>query len=347
MKKLPLIHTCWLKPFADYFAAKGISLKSYCDQAQIPLAHVTNGDGWITKIQLYEFLQGIADGEQMPEVGYVVGEYLTPDKLGALGVAMADCDTLGDVIRTFCELINRHVEGNRCWLEEGDRGEIWLFNEKVPVNMPGQVIADEAGLFSLISLCRLVAGRDWYPEKACLQTIDTGAHKRVGVLGQIKLAFNAKATGYVFPARWLLKPIQVPTARSAGFDAPLPGLIDENSALSSKVELLLSQILGVGGMCPTAALMAEICGFSERSLFRDLQTEGVAYQEILDKVRFDRACRTLADTELPIKELAYDLGYSGPNNFIRAFKRMSGLTPTAYRESMLKEDGKAHQPSGR
>ena len=335
MEKVPLIHTCWLKPFADYFAARGVSLKSYCDQAQIPLPHVTQGDGWITKVQLYELLQAIADGEQMPEVGFVVGEFLTPDRLGDLGAAMARHSTLGGVIRSFCELINRHVEGNRCWLEEAGGGEIWLYNKKVPIPMPGQIIADQAGLFSMISLCRLVAGHDWYPEKACLQTADNGAHRRVGVLAQVDLSFEAKATGFAFPARWLLDSIPTPTNQSARPEPRSPGLIDEGTPLSAKLELLLREVLGVGGICPTAGLMAEICGFSQRSLFRELQAEAGAYQEILDKVRFERACEALGETDLSIKELAYDLGYSGPNNFIRAFKRMSGQTPTAYRKRRL------------
>lgn len=322
-------------------------MKTYCDQAQIPLAHVTRGDGWVTKVQLYEFLQGIADGEGMPEVGFVVGEYLTPDKLGALGDAMAGRNTLGGVIRSFCELINRHVEGNRCWLEEADRGEIWLYNKKELMNMPGQTIADQAGLFSMINLCRLIAGREWYPEKIYLQTSDNWAHKRVAALGQIDFSYGAKASGFGFPARWLLHSTEVPTGRGAMPDSRSPGLLDEGAPISAKMELLLHELLGVGGMCPTAGLMAEICGFSQRSLFRELRNEGVTYQEILDKVRFERACRALGDTELPVKELAYDLGYSGPNNFIRAFRRMSGRTPTDYRNSKLGENGGAPAPAAR
>ena len=54
-------------------------------------------------------------------------------------------------------------------------------------------------------------------------------------------------------------------------------------------------------MGPTAELMAGICGFSQRSLFRELQNEGKTYQEMLDAVRFERACNALVDAEPSIK----------------------------------------------
>jgi AraC-like DNA-binding protein len=58
----------------------------------------------------------------------------------------------------------------------------------------------------------------------------------------------------------------------------------------------------------------------------------VSYWELLDELRHEGACAQLRNTDISIKELAFELGYSGSNNFIRAFKRLTGFTPSEYRE---------------
>ena len=94
MKEVPLIHTSWLKPFADYFAGQQVDLSHYYASAGIQPRQVTSGDDWITKVQLYNFLNALAVGEKMPEVGFVVGETITPDALGSMGEAMAQATTI-------------------------------------------------------------------------------------------------------------------------------------------------------------------------------------------------------------------------------------------------------------
>jgi AraC family transcriptional regulator len=48
-------------------------------------------------------------------------------------------------------------------------------------------------------------------------------------------------------------------------------------------------------------------------------------------LRVDRAKRLLADTTLPVTEIASLVGYEAPQTLARAFQRSVGVTPTAYR----------------
>ena len=249
---------------------------------------------------------------------------------------MARRKSLGGVIQTFGELINRHVEGNHCWLEEGDGGEVWLFNEKSISAEPGRIIADQAGLMSMINLVRLVTGPSWYPDKAVLQTEPTDSHRQVPGICDIDFKFRETASGFAFPAQWLLRstgPSNIPNHKQ---DRSL-GLLEKDEPVSTKLELLVGEIIGVGGICPTLKLMADLCDTSSRSLHRQLKLEELTYQQILDKVRFDRARLQLKTSDCSIKELACQLGYSGSNNFVRAFKRMSGSTPSRFRQGGLSQ----------
>jgi AraC-like DNA-binding protein len=70
---------------------------------------------------------------------------------------------------------------------------------------------------------------------------------------------------------------------------------------------------------------------SPRTLRRKLGEESTSFQRILGEVRRDLALHYLANTNLSAKEIAFTLGYSAVNNFIRAFKEWTGQRVTDVR----------------
>ncbi len=56
---------------------------------------------------------------------------------------------------------------------------------------------------------------------------------------------------------------------------------------------------------------------------------------MVDRVRFEKARRLLADPLVRNADLAAALDYSSQGNFLRAFRRMTGMTPSEYRQSVL------------
>jgi AraC-like DNA-binding protein len=70
---------------------------------------------------------------------------------------------------------------------------------------------------------------------------------------------------------------------------------------------------------------------SPRSLRRRLEDEGISYKSVLREAQATLAKRLLNDPKRSIKEVAYEMGFSDPNTFHRAFKTWTGVTPTEYR----------------
>ena len=131
-------------------------------------------------------------------------------------------------------------------------------------------------------------------------------------------------------ASWILSPIYSISAETS--NSAETGLLADEEPFEQKLRRLVQQTIGIGGVGPTVHLMAELCQTSVRTLHRRLKESGTSYRELIDRVRYDLASERLANTDLTIKELAFDLGYSGANNFIRAFKRMNGFTPEQFRK---------------
>jgi AraC-like DNA-binding protein len=77
--------------------------------------------------------------------------------------------------------------------------------------------------------------------------------------------------------------------------------------------------------------VARALGLSARSLRRRLREEGVAFRDVVDGALGILAKRLIADNERPIEAAAYEMGFSHPSAFHRAFKRWTGDTPAASR----------------
>jgi len=77
-------------------------------------------------------------------------------------------------------------------------------------------------------------------------------------------------------------------------------------------------------------------GYSERGLRRKLERTGTTFRQLTDQLRERKARELLAHSARPIHDIAYQLGYDTSSNFARSFKRWTGVSPKAYRQSGAK-----------
>jgi AraC-like DNA-binding protein len=79
------------------------------------------------------------------------------------------------------------------------------------------------------------------------------------------------------------------------------------------------------------AAVARSLHLSTRTLKRKLATAGVAFSEVTDTERRERALRLLRSTDLSVDEIALRLDYSTTSTFVRAFRRWTGDSPGKFR----------------
>lgn len=85
------------------------------------------------------------------------------------------------------------------------------------------------------------------------------------------------------------------------------------------------------GFYPPAPAVAAALGMSERSLRNHLAAQKVSYRQLLDEIRFSRACQRLRESTDSIETISLQLGYAEPASFIHAFQRWAGCSPMRYR----------------
>ncbi|SEV87912.1 transcriptional regulator, AraC family [Cognatiyoonia koreensis] len=76
--------------------------------------------------------------------------------------------------------------------------------------------------------------------------------------------------------------------------------------------------------------VAKDIAMSRQTLYRRLKDEGITFAEVHDDLRQRMAMEYLGGQKVTVNETAYLLGFSEASSFVRAFKRWTGLSPTAY-----------------
>jgi AraC family transcriptional regulator len=96
------------------------------------------------------------------------------------------------------------------------------------------------------------------------------------------------------------------------------------------------------------AELAEVTGVSSQYLVKCFTQEvGLSPHQYLLQVRVTRAGEMLSHTDIPITQLAHELGFSSSQYFANVYKRFTGKTAQAYRASLRRpqsEDFKQISP---
>ncbi len=80
--------------------------------------------------------------------------------------------------------------------------------------------------------------------------------------------------------------------------------------------------------------IAGALGMAPRSLQRKLAASGICFRDLTDEIRKSMAAHYLTDTNLPMTEIAFLLGFSDLSAFSRSGKNWFGVAPREYRRKM-------------
>lgn len=108
----------------------------------------------------------------------------------------------------------------------------------------------------------------------------------------------------------------------------LQGRFGQAQAWTAWVQLMLRE----AEHCqPTLAQLAELLNMGIHTLARKLEREGCDYRVLSNRIRHQRACEMLAESDAGVAQIAARLGYTDTGNFSHAFRKQGGMTPSAYR----------------
>ncbi|WP_298562989.1 AraC family transcriptional regulator [uncultured Aliiroseovarius sp.] len=149
----------------------------------------------------------------------------------------------------------------------------------------------------------------------------------------VPVRFNADCAQMLIERKYLRKPINRSDRALKRFlkSAPTAFLTGYRHGDGIKAQIIKELSAGTTDAWDSVDAMAEKLGMSTSTLHRRLKEEGQSFGEIKEERRRNLAISLLKKTDLPVSEIARQVGYAEPSAFFRAFNRWFGTTPSAIR----------------
>jgi AraC-like DNA-binding protein len=265
------------------------------------------------------------------DFGLLLGARQTLATVGPLAQAVRSSATLGAALADFTAFQISNSTAAVNYLHRQDDWVLWGYGSYNP-SLEISPYAHDMVLGAGTAIVReLTGGAVKAAEYTSIRwkPADTGPWQRLGA----KVRFGEAETGLLIAVRDMSAPL--PAAdRQARDDAfrRLTAMADLAPwGWAGRTRHALRALLLEG-----RSRMSEVAQHLDvhpRTLRRALSAEGTTFEELRDSVRLAMAQELLSMSSLEIADLALTLDYATPSTFIHAFRRWTGVTPAAWRNS--------------
>ncbi|NEU13337.1 AraC family transcriptional regulator [Methylobacterium sp. BTF04] len=271
-----------------------------------------------------------ADRTGCPHLGLLVGQRATLASLGLLGLLMGHSETIGDALRA----LEAH-SGVQNWgavVGLGIDRDVAVFSYcPYGPEAEGAALHSDRALATTTSVLRTLCGANWallevlLPRSAPQNTAPFGDFFRAPV------RFDQEMAALVFPAKFLEQRI---AGANPAVRLRAEGRIRQIEARhASNLTDALRQYLRVQvtrQRCK-AERFARLRLLNRRTLSRRLKAEGTTFKHLVNETQYQVAKQLLTDTSMSMTQISAVLEFSEPAAFSHAFRRWSGMTPSAWR----------------
>jgi AraC-like DNA-binding protein len=326
---IPFVYVGQIAPLMGFLGEIGAPVSSFLQRSHIPEVMLEEPAGMVPLHLVHRLLEIAASAEGIGNLGLVLGRLTSAFDLPILGRELQRAVTVHDYLHKGMKLIGRVQPGEHFWLTlESDQVR---FHQILPGRLcEGRHHADLYTLTVTIEMIRRFVGDEWSPREISLLATERRFIGDCCLFGDAEIRLGQTHSSFTIPTDLLMRPVRFATRGTR----PGPGSTGL-AARSMPQDFLagfetLAVALLKAGACRIDAL-AEAAGMTTRTLQRRLAENGLSYSTLVAKTRQSLAADWLSRTELPIREIATNLGYTDPANFTRAFRRSTGSSPRQYR----------------
>lgn len=319
-------------PPLEVLRDKGYDSQQLLRGTGITQAMLADGSARMSLQQELTFYRNVLELTGDPVIGLKLGEPFIPQRYGLFGYALLSAPTFRHalaVTENFGRLtfsfysFQFGVEGSRAWFSMSDPPPIEerLVDLYLDRDMSAATVDFSTVLGTRFPLFEVHLTHDGHGKREVYRQ-----HFGCEVL------FEAPVARFVFSSELLDQPLpQGDPESSRHLLQQCQMLIAKLSAHGHFIDDVRMLVLARPGIFPDIEYVADKLGMSTRTLRRRLKGEGSSYRELLDEIRYGLAREYLANTQLPMDEVSRLLGYTESGNFSHAFRRWSGMSPTAWR----------------
>jgi AraC-like DNA-binding protein len=265
-----------------------------------------------------------------PDLGLKAARLMPFGRSGPLAYAIQSAANVRDAITVAARFGRLFCDGSSIHFDVRGRQSVVRFASMIPLPRP---VADFALSCWYLRHVHGPAGQGKGLECWFSSAKPQGTDEYERTFSDSSLRFGAPFDGFVFSSDCLDAPL-------LSADRRLYQMLCEHLALTADHlvrrrtlagavrQIVLRELLHTA---PSIISVAQQLRMSVRTLGRGLEREGTTYSAVLDDVRRELALRYVGNSDIALRDASFRLGFSHPEAFSRAFRRWTGLTPTAYR----------------
>ncbi len=267
-------------------------------------------------------------------IGLEFGQGFAPKYLGAIGYAAISSPTLSAALRDMKKYFPAHQEQTSFDLIQ-DNDILWLSYYIHDPRIQNRRQDAELSLGMFHNIFKVALGEDWSPLEIRFEhDRPDSAHDHEMYFGA-PVRFGRRTNAFAFRHRDL-------DARMPSHDPYLFSMVaaflESRCTLVGDLEdmatVVRNQIkLHLGDKLPTLSEIAEVLGLSDAVFHKRLKAQHLLFPDLLRAARRELALHYLNDADMPLTEIAYNLGYSELSAFSRAFRNWTGVNPQKYRRN--------------
>jgi len=333
MRPVPLVSGWNLLPFIQFLDGIGAPVARWLAESRISPGLADAPGRPVPMCHALDFAERAAREEGAESLGIDVGRQTAAECLGAFGLRLSRCVTLYDRAQTSCQLLSSMNNCETMWLEQD--GAYARLHARVHCDRePGSRHGEDFTLMLMLEAIGRAGGPGWVPDAIYLPGQRSQRFARDELFHGVNMSYGAPNVTVVFPAGLLscrLKPLAATLSNGARGGAG--GGLQDHAMAGDFVRSLqdtAASLLPLG--CPTVQDLADVARLTPRTLQRRVAECGTSLRQVIDDARFGLAVEYLRDPGASVTDIALELGYGDSTAFTRAFHRLAGVPPTAYRE---------------
>jgi AraC-like DNA-binding protein len=327
MSYFDVVQAQFILPMIDSLRNAGVPVGKYLMGAGLDKFNFDDPDSFIPLKCYLDFLELVARKETGTIIPVEVLMNYKISEMGSWGRHLASCHDLLSVCEDASSPDSRVFSNESLdfWIAAGNASVTnhWTGDRSLP-----QRWCETISLRLMIDALDLVDEKDSGPNAIWIK--GDPPEELVDIVSESTpvMQLDRPGIGISFPTKLLSTPLKANGALGNG-DSHLDTAIP--STLTERIEAILD--VASDRFVPNLQSVAYHADMSARDLQRKLQLEGTSFSDILSHWRLRTAIKLLCDGDLPTKEVAHRLKYSHSAHFVRAFKRLTGLTPGQFRHT--------------
>lgn len=319
-----------LTGFLDLVDELGSDPRPVLRAARIPESAIGSQDEFIDHRRVLAVLEGAAAATEAPDFGRRLALRQGVEILGPVGVAARTAPTVGAALTAVGQYMSVYSPALVISIEASSpRTSRFVWRLRTP-RPPTHRQAAELGLGVSLRIFRVLAGEDFSPLEVQLRHGALVPAEEYERYFGAAVRFSESDYGFRFPTEVLGRRLPSDAAVHDVVRDYLSSVVTplgDDSA--DAVRLLIRRMLPTGGLA--LDLVASHLAVHPRTLQRQLAQAGSGFAELVDEVRREEARRHLADTRMPLGQIAGLLGYSEQSVLSRSCQRWFGRSPSSFR----------------